>query len=192
MRNKVQKVVGTREAADEVMKEAIIQKMHTDANAGIIIDVDGDGSNPLVQLNGESRVKVSKATDFQKPRQSLSVDVFPGQVAKPLVTFVKHDNFEVSRFGDPYTEPHVCDPNPVPDPIVYPAPAPEIVTIEKPVPYEVKQVEVINIPEHIIPPTPKEAPKMPECPKCPVPVQHEIEIKKECPPPKQEIEIEIP
>lgn len=64
LRNKIEGIVGTRDAADEVMKEAIIQKMHADANSGIIIDVDGDGSSPLIQLNGEPRVKVSKANEF--------------------------------------------------------------------------------------------------------------------------------
>lgn len=53
------------------------------------------------------------------------------------MTLVKHENFEWSKFGDPYSVPHPADPNPIPDPIVIPPPPPEIVTIEKPVPYEV-------------------------------------------------------
>ena len=78
MRNKIKDVVGSREAADEVMKEALIQEMYYNANDGIIVDVDGNGSSPLLQFNHEPRVTVSKAENFYKPRQSLNVDIFPG------------------------------------------------------------------------------------------------------------------
>ena len=170
VRDQVQKVVGTRVAADEVMKETIIQKMNHDANDGIIIDVGGENEcHPVMQFNHVPRVQVGKAEPPKK--KSIDIEVFPGETAKPTVTMVGHDCYEWKRFGDPEPAEPICCPNKCPqpgccgcEPILIPQPYHVEVPVPIPTPY----------PVHIPPP---------ECPPPPPPVV--------CPPPPPEKEITV-
>ena len=83
LRSKVTQVVGDECAADEVLKEAIIQNVNEDCQDGINVFVGGeDGCDSTVKFNNCPNVEIDK---YKKGK--IDVDVFPGKVHKPRVRF---------------------------------------------------------------------------------------------------------
>ena len=90
LRRKIEKIVGDKDAADDVLKEAIIQNINQDAQDGINVFV-GEPDCPTMQFNNLPRVEVKKVEP--KRENKLDVEVFPGESHKPVITFVNQENF---------------------------------------------------------------------------------------------------
>ena len=90
LRSKVEKIVGDKDAADDVLKEAIIQNINADAQDGINVFV-GEPDCPTMQLNNLPKVEIKKVEPVRDNK--LDIEVFPGESHKPVITFVNQDNF---------------------------------------------------------------------------------------------------
>ena len=179
LRGKIEKIVGDKDAADDVLREAIIQNINQDAQDGINVFV-GEPDCPTMQFNNLPRVEVKRVEPVHENK--LDVEIFPGESHKPVITFVKQDNFQWGDVEDievpverelpptpPPPPPKVKRPKPPPPPppkpeiikvpTPLPAPPPQVITKKEYVPYPV--------PEFIPPPPPVPCPPCPSCPKCP-------------------------
>ena len=89
LRDKVAKVVGSKDAAECVVKEAIIHEVNEDAQDGINVFVNPDQTN--IAFNNVPKVSLKKIEPTLK--QSCDVEIFPGESHKPIITFVNTHNF---------------------------------------------------------------------------------------------------
>lgn len=90
LRSKIEKIVGDKDAADDVLKEAIIQNINSDAQDGINVFI-GEPDCPTMQFNNLPRVEVKKVEPVLESK--LDIEVFPGESHKPVITFVNQENF---------------------------------------------------------------------------------------------------
>ena len=100
MRHKIEKVTGNRDTAEDVLKEVIIQRMDKDAKDGINVFIDEN--QPTMQFNNFDYVEIKKAKHILEKK--IDVEVFPGEVHKPIVTFVNQDNFAWGDIEDEDSE----------------------------------------------------------------------------------------
>ena len=79
LRHKVTQVVGDEAAADEVLKEAIIQNVKENCQDGINVFVgDEKADDATIKMNNMPNVEVEN-------QEKIDVDVYPGNVHKPKV-----------------------------------------------------------------------------------------------------------
>lgn len=174
------------------MREAVMQKMHEHSIDGINIFIDND--EPTMQFNNFPFVEIKKT--LPEHEQKIDVEVFPGEVHKPTVTFVNQTNFgwgDISSDDEdvpdvyprkiiPPIVEEPCKPTynfttpkhrpvrrlkPTPAP---PPPKPEVINVPYYIPAPPPKVVKYDVPVPVaIPralPPPKPLP-CPRCPKCP-------------------------